>query len=260
MNDELKSKVVIVDDDPKAIERLREMLGSYSDLEVVAGVENAVEALEAVAEHKPRLLFLDIDLPDGNGLDLIEQIRGLENPPYIVMYTAYYDTYSTDGKLFSRGEHDYLLKPIDTRELDKTIQRFRYATSPGRHESTIHLLNSVQSDPDNRIVVALTKVTSEIRVLHISDIGYFVYNSKRKLWEAVTRDNTIVTLKKTTSASDILGYSPKLIQTHQSYIVNIDYVMLIGKSKVNLFAPFQDAEILVGRIYFKNLQTRFMYL
>ena len=96
--------------------------------------------------------------------------------------------------------------------------------------------------------------------MHISDIGFFRYNSKRKLWEAITRDNTVVTLKKTSSATDILNLSPKFIQTHQSYIVNIDYVLLIGKSKVNLFAPFQDAEVMVGRIYLKNLQNRLHFL
>lgn len=260
MTGELKSKVVIVDDDPRAVERLKEILSPYSDLEIVADANNAATALEAVTTHQPQLLFLDIDLPDGNGFDLINCLQQSENPPYIVMYTAFYDRYSTVGKPFSRGEHDYLLKPIDTLELDKTIQRFRYAKAPGRHEASIHTLGSSNNDSENKIVVALTKVTSEIRVLHISDIGYFFYNSKRKLWEAVTRDNTIVTLKKTTSATDILNYSSKLIQTHQSFIVNIDYVMLISKSKVNLFAPFQDAEILVGRIYFKNLQTRLMYL
>ncbi len=260
MTGELKCKVVIVDDDPRAIQRLKDMLSPYSDLEFVAGASNAVAALEAVATHQPDLLFMDIDLPDGNGLDLVNSLRQSDNAPYIVMYTAFYEQYSSVGKPFTRGEHDYLLKPIDTLELDKTIQRFRYAKTPGRHEASMHTFKTSDNESENKIVVALTKVTSEIRVLHISDIGYFFYNSKRKLWEAVTRDNTIVTLKKTTSAIDILNYSPKLIQTHQSFIVNLDYVMLISKSKVNLFAPFQDAEILVGRIYFKNLQTRLMYL
>lgn len=260
MNHDLPSAVTIVDDDPRAIGRLTEMLASYSDLNIVSTASNLAEAISVIERDKPDILFLDIDLPDGNGLELLTAVNEMEDPPYTVMYTAYYERYSVDGSLFHRGEHDYLLKPIDARELDKTIQRFRYVTGAGAHISSIHPLPVMHDDTDSRIVVALTQVTAEMRVMHISDIGYFRYNSRRKLWEAVTRDNTVVTLKKTTSANDILNLSPKFIQTHQSYIVNIDYVLLIGKSKVNLFAPFQDAEVMVGRIYLKNLQNRLHFL
>lgn len=260
MSHELPSTVTIVDDDPRAVERLTEMLAAYSDLSIVSSAANAAGAIATIEQHHPDLLFLDIDLPDGNGLELLSAINEMDEPPYTVMYTAYYDKYASDGKLFHRGEHDYLLKPIDIRELDKTIQRFRYTTAAGSHISSIHPLPDTTSDTDTRIVVALTQVTAEMRVMHISDIGFFRYNSKRKLWEAITRDNTVVTLKKTTSATDILNLLPKFIQTHQSYIVNIDYVLLIGKSKVNLFAPFQDAEVMVGRIYLKNLQNRLHFL
>ncbi|MCM1519715.1 MAG: response regulator [Lachnoclostridium sp.] len=260
MSNESKTKVIIVDDDPGASSKLKDLLKAYSDIEVIGCALNAEDGLDLISTIKPELVFIDIDLPDGNGLDMINRLYEQDVKPYIVMYTAFYEKFSGKGRAFTRGEHDYLLKPIDTRELDMTIQRYRYTSAPGKHESTFHPLSDLNNDPDDRIVVALTKVTSEIRVLHISDIGYFFYNSKRKLWEAVTRDNTIVSLKKTTTASDILAYSRKLIQTHQSYIVNLDYVMLIGKSKVNMFAPFQDADIQVGRIYFKNLQSRFLYL
>lgn len=260
MNHEIPSTVVIVDDDPRAIERLKELLSAYSDLEITGTASNSIDALAILEQDAPDLLFLDIDLPDGNGLEILSEINNLPDPPYTVMYTAFYDQYAQEGILFQRGEHDYLLKPIDIRELDKTIQRFRYETAAGTHISSIHTLPGENTDSDSRIMVALTQVTAEMRVMHISDIGFFRYNSKRKLWEAVTRDNTIVTLKKSTSATDILNFSPKFIQTHQAFIVNIDYVLLIGKSKVNLFAPFQDHEVLVGRIYLKNLQNRLHFL
>ncbi|MBD5250654.1 MAG: response regulator [Barnesiella sp.] len=260
MGNEQKSRVVIVDDDPRSVARLAEMLHTYNDLEIVGSAGNATEGLRLVNEKHPSLLFIDIDLPDGNGLSLSQEIASMTEAPYVVMFTAYYDKYAADGRAFRSGESDYLLKPVDMCELDKTIQRYRFSRDPQRQELQVRRMPSIASDTCDRIIVAMTKVTSEIRVLHISDIGYFCYNSQRKVWEAVTRDNTVVSLRKTTSANDILNYSSSLVQTHQSYIVNLDYVVLIGKTRVNLAPPFHEAEVLVGRIYFKNLQSRFTFL
>lgn len=260
MSPEPKSSVLIIDDDPRSVARLTEMLHAYNDLEISGTAGNATDGRRLVEEYSPSLVFIDIDLPDGNGLVLSREIASLDNAPYIVMYTAYYDRFARDGRAFRSGESDYLLKPVDLCELDKTIQRYRFNRNPARHEGVPRRMAATANDTCDRIIVAMTKVTSEIRVLHISDIGYFCYNSQRKVWEAVTRDNTVVSLRKTTSASDILNYSPRLVQTHQSYIVNLDYVILIGKSHVNLAPPFHEAEVLVGRIYFKNLQSRFTFL
>ncbi|MDE5785573.1 MAG: response regulator transcription factor [Duncaniella sp.] len=260
MSQELKSKVIIIDDDPRSVARLTEMLHAYNDLEISGTAGNATEGRRLIDDFSPSLVFIDIDLPDSNGLVLSREVASLDNPPYVVMYTAFYDTYARDGRAFRSGESDYLLKPVDLCELDKTIQRYRCSRNPVRHEAAPRPMAASSGDTFDRIIVAMTKVTSEIRVLHISDIGYFCYNSQRKVWEAVTRDNTVVSLRKTTSASDILNYSPRLVQTHQSYIVNLDYVMLIGKSHVNLAPPFHEADVLVGRIYFKSLQSRFTFL
>ncbi|MDE6484935.1 MAG: response regulator [Duncaniella sp.] len=260
MGIENKSRVVIIDDDPRSVTRLTEMLHSYNDLEIVGTAGNASDGRRIINEKHPSLIFIDIDLPDGNGLSFSQEIASSDDMPYIVMYTAYYDKYATDGRAFHSGESDYLLKPVDLCELDKTVQRYRFSRNPERHGFQDRRLTVSSSDSSDRIIVAMTKVTSEIRVLHISDIGYFCYNSQRKVWEAVTRDNTVVSLRKTTSASDILNYSSRLVQTHQSYIVNLDYVVLIGKTRVNLAPPFHEAEVLVGRIYFKNLQSRFTFL
>ncbi len=260
MGIENKSRVVIIDDDPRSVSRLTEMLHGYNDLEIVGTAGNAADGRRIISDLQPSLIFIDIDLPDGNGLTLSREVASGDDAPYVVMYTAYYEKFAADGRAFRSGESDYLLKPVDLCELDKTIQRYRYSRNPEHHDLQVRRLPATSSDACDRIIVAMTKVTSEIRVLHISDIGYFCYNSQRKVWEAVTRDNSVVSLRKTTSASDILNYSSSLIQTHQSYIVNLDYVVLIGKNRVNLAPPFHEAEVLVGRIYFKNLQSRFTFL
>lgn len=252
------SRTIIIDDDPDSVRHLAEMLASYSDITVVGAAATAKRGLEIVCEKHPDLLFLDIDLPDGNGLEMMKQLSKFETPPYVVMYTGYYPEYSQLGLVFRNGECDYLLKPINPSELDKTIQRFRHSSVNGAPMASLHPLGS--SSSESKLIMVLTSSTSEMRVLRTSDIGYFHYNTQRKLWEVMLNDRTIISLKRSSSASDILAYSDKFIQTHQSYIVNIDYVLLLSNHGVNLYYPFEEEDIPVGRTYFKTLQKRFLCL
>lgn len=251
------SKVVIIDDDRLAVEKLGEMLGSYLDLEVTGTVGNSELGMEVVRQRHPDLVFIDIDLPDGNGLDLASRLQSLERPPYVVMYTAFYNEYSGLDRVFKNGECDYLLKPIDPAELDKTIRRYRHSMASGAPMASLHPMPSREG---TSTLVVLTSATTEMRVLRISDIGYFHYNSVRKLWEVVLNDHTVISLRKSSSATDILHYSDKFIQTHQSYIVNMEYMLLLSSKSVKLLPPFDKEDFPVGRTYFKSLQKRFMSL
>lgn len=256
----LQYSVAVIDDSSVAIDSLKDRLAAYPEFEISVCATNASDGIRRMTENPPQLLFLDFDLPDTDGFEVIRQLR--ENPElekvYIVMYTAYYDRCSSQGNVFVEGEQDYLLKPIDSKEFDITIQRFLYSR---RNRTTSGTMHPMHLPPDNDVLmVVMTANTSEMRLIRQSDIGYFRHNSRRKTWEVALADNTIIQLKKTTSASDILKYSPKFVQTHQSFIVNLDYVMLIGKQRISLYPPFQDDEALVGRTYLKNLQGRFLNL
>ncbi len=247
-----RAQIVIIDDDAKAVEKLKDMLGDYPDLQVVGTAGAANYGLKLINELKPALLFLDIELPDANGVALIEKI--LENNPdiYIVMFTVVYDEYANEA--FKRNEQDYLLKPVSTKELDKVIQRYRHTCIDLNVAQQRPLIVSQAMNNDR---LAVTTYTSEIRILRASEVGYFRYSARRKIWEVALSDHSFVSLKKGTSASDILGYNKNFVQSHQSYIVNMDNLMLIGQSSLVLYPPFNEDEVLVGRTFKKNLQSLF---
>ena len=250
----------IIDDNAGAISRLSELLSTYENVKVTATATGYTSALDTLSSCPADLIFIDIDLPDGDGLNLPSALRQLPelSTAYVIIYTAFYKRSVEKGGVFDDGIDDYLLKPVDPEALDLCIRRFLFSR---RKRSQSRGLNAVTfPGEDNRVLVVLTTTTSEMRVIKVKDIGYFHYNSRRKVWEAVLTDNTIVQLKKTSSASDILSYSPSFLQTHQSYIVNFDYVMLIGKQKINLYPPFEKDEVLVGRTYLRALQAKFMCL
>lgn len=246
-----RTKVVIIDDDEKALDCAHSMLIDYPEMEIVGMARTAKRGLELIQELRPDILFLDIELPDMNGMALLDKLNECENDIYVVMFTGKYDNYQEEA--FTRNEHDYLLKPILAQELDKVVRRYRHYTY------SRNVVAPAQPIMRNDML-AITTVTNEMRVVRVSEIGYFRYSTQRKIWEVALSDNSFLTLHKGTSAGTILGYSNLFVQTHQSYIVNVNNVMLIGQNNVVLFPPFNDDTVLLGRTFKKKLQDMFIMM
>lgn len=113
--------VLIVDDEPLARENLRLLLKEEADIEVVGECANAVEAIGAVHRLRPDVVFLDIQMPRISGLEMVGMLDP-DTRPWIVFLTAF-DEYAV--KAFEEHAFDYLLKPIETARLQKTLARMR---------------------------------------------------------------------------------------------------------------------------------------
>jgi DNA-binding LytR/AlgR family response regulator len=119
--------VLIVDDEPVARERLREMLQKIPDTDVAGSAESGPEAVEAIRELAPDLVLLDIEMPKVDGFDVVEQIardtapRGV-SPPLIAFVTAY-PQFAVDA--FETGALDFLCKPVRLARLEQTLGRAR---------------------------------------------------------------------------------------------------------------------------------------
>lgn len=248
-----RTKVVIIDDDEKAIDSLTGMLVDYPEMEIVGTAQAAAVGYELIRNLHPDIIFLDIELPDMSGIELLDKINAESIDTYIVMFTGKYGTYSHEA--FMRNEHDYLLKPVLLNELDKVVRRYRHHLVSKRTPRPSFDTTLVKGE-----VLAVTTVTSELRVIRVAEIGYFRYSTKRKIWEVALIDNTFLTLHKGTTSSAILGYHKCFIQTHQSYIVNVNCVMIIGVNRVELFPPFNNDTIPLGRTYRKELQKLFIMM
>ena len=100
--------------------------------------------------------------------------------------------------------------------------------------------------------------TNDMRALRPAEIGYFRYCSERKQWEVVLSGQAPLPLKKSTTAEQIVKYAPCFVQIHQSFIINIDYLMIIKDSKCVLYPPFENvSELLVSKKFKKELQDRY---
>src|SRR6266496_3050410 len=123
MQDDLKSiqmiKATIVDDEPYCCEALATLLERYCpDVKILDICYSAAAALQSISEHRPQILFLDIEMPHMNGFELLQKIPEIN---FELIFTTSYDQYAIKAIRFSAL--DYLLKPIDREELQKAVHK-----------------------------------------------------------------------------------------------------------------------------------------
>ena len=146
---ENKIKTIIVDDEPLARKGLSFRLAEFVDIELVEQCSNGESALEAVKTHQPKLVFLDIQMPEMNGFEVLQRIQSMElaDPPLVVFVTAY-DQYAL--KAFDVHAVDYLLKPVDDERLKECLEAVKEKIS-----------SDMQSNHQKKLVALMSQLTGE---------------------------------------------------------------------------------------------------
>jgi two-component system LytT family response regulator len=116
-------RVLLVDDEPPARDRLRQLLAGHDDVTIAGEAEDGVEAIERVAELAPDLLMLDIQMPGCSGLEVA---ASLPHPRPAIVFCTAYEQYAVDA--FEVHAVDYLLKPVNRARLQAALDRVRAAT------------------------------------------------------------------------------------------------------------------------------------
>lgn len=247
-------KVIIIDDEKAAIETLRRDLEVQTDLEIKGTAGNGAKGKKLIMDIHPDLLFLDIELPDIQGIRLLSEIR--EHVLWdmkVVFYTAY-DKYLLQA--LRESAFDYLLKPYDIEELNLIIERYR-KTMASSAQPLPSFASAVGTLMPGRDLFMISTVTG-FRFLRLEEIGYFEYLKDKRLWQVELFNQTKLCLKKNTTAGDIIGYSDVFVQISQSAIININYLAMIKSKQCLLYPPFSDKEdLIISRGFLKELQERF---
>lgn len=246
-------KVVIVDDDRTAIENLCDGLALYPEIVVKGMATTGVKGRKMIMEQHPDLLFLDVELPDVQGIRLLSEMRDeVLWDMKVVFYTAY-DKYLLEA--LRESAFDYLLKPFEPRELSVIIDRYRRTISS--HQVTPTFAASVSALLPQRDTFMISTVTG-FKLLRIEEIGFFEYCKEKRLWQVTLFNLTKQCLKKNTKAEDIISYSESFVQISQSVIINVGYLAVINGKQCKMYPPFDDREDLhISRGFLKILQERF---
>ena len=202
--------VVIVDDEELARSLVREFLSAHRDVAVLAECANGFEAVKAVAETKPDVLFLDVQMPRLDGFEVLELVeKDAEGRPAVVFTTAY-DQYAL--RAFDANAVDYLLKPFDRARFDTALERARSrigGSSPAAPAPR-------REGPLQRVVV---KDGTKVTILPVETIDFVKAEDDYVLLVASGRSH----LKQQTLAS-LEEALPKerFVRIHRSYLLNLD--------------------------------------
>ncbi len=140
-------RILIVDDEPLALERLRMALATIPAVEIVGAAEDGVEAAQAIADHAPDLVLLDIQMPGMSGLELAQALVAAERRPEVIFVTAF-NRFAVDA--FGVEAVDYLLKPVSFDRLRIAIERVRrrraQRDAEGRAAELDAVVNALRSE------------------------------------------------------------------------------------------------------------------
>lgn len=245
-------KIAIVDDEPQAIALLKEALGGENSFCLCGEASTAAQARELILSQQPDLLFLDIQLPDLTGMELLRQLQDeLTWSMKVVYYTAY-DEYMLDA--IRQSAFDYLLKPFHPDELATILARFLQTV---RQEPPRLASFGTQTAGEQPFMVVTP--TGDMRVVRPSEVGLARYISERKQWYLVLVDQPLLPLRRGLTADQLLQFSSRFVQIHQSIIINTDYLMLIRDNVCQLYPPFdRQTDLIISKKHRKDLLARFV--
>jgi two-component system LytT family response regulator len=211
-------KAIIIDDEPLARSMVKEYLQVFPQIELVAECGDGFEGIKSVINHKPDLLFLDIQMPKINGFEMLELI---EEPPAVIFTTAF-DEYAI--RAFEAHAIDYLLKPFSQERFGKAV--IKYLGQPAilqQKKATSQLAQSPTHLPlqNDRIVV---KTGGKIKIIVVSQIVYMeAADDYTKIYTA----DGVFLKNKTMSFYEQSLPANSFVRTHRSYIVNVQEITRI---------------------------------
>lgn len=184
-----KIKVLIADDHEVVRSGLVKMLSKYKTIQIIAEANNGKEVLDLIQKKNPDIILLDIQMPIMNGIDALAKIREIENPPFVIMLTAYEDSHHID-KAVEAGADGYLLKNISAPDLVESIKIVldgeRVYSKP-----IIDYINNKQHT-NNRTIEQVIITKREQEILNLVAAG-----------------------KKSSEIADILFISTRTVETHR---------------------------------------------
>jgi two-component system LytT family response regulator len=214
-------RAVIVDDEELARGLLREYLRGAGGVEVAAECANGFEAVKAIAEHKPDLVFLDVQMPKLDGFEVLELI---DSSVSVIFVTAY-DQYAM--KAFDANAVDYLLKPFSADRFKKALERVRLRLgnpAPPPPKISAGDLSAAARPPEQKYERIVVKDGTKVHIIPIDKLDYVEAQDD---YIALRSEKKSYLKQQTISSIETQLDPKKFIRIHRSYIVNLERIARI---------------------------------
>lgn len=239
-------KAILIDDEISNLENLRTLLTKHCpQVNIVATAQNVNEAVEAIEKHSPDLIFLDIQMGEQRGFDVLKQ---LPNRNFEVIFVTAYDQYGIQAVKFAAL--DYLLKPVDIEELIAAVNKAEQKLAAQTQTAQLDFLLQQIRNPQPAISKIALPMQSEIRYIALSEIIRCEADNTYTFFFLANEEKILVS-KSLKEYADLLKPNG-FLRTHQSHLVNPAFVkswlkedggilLLISGDKIPVSKPNKEA-------------------
>lgn len=226
-----KIKCIIIDDEPIAIEYLKQYVQETSELELIGTYLNPLDALPQIKNQSIDLLFLDIQMPQITGIELAKQL----SPHISIIFTTAYPQYAVDG--FNLNAADYLVKPIG-------IERFKQAINKVR--TKLFVQETLQQYPPQKFIFLKNGYKAE--KIDIQQITHIIGNKEYVTFHTSSGKEYLKNerLKNLEQEYNIYGF----IRIHKSYLINKQYIKKIFNNTIEI----EGFQLPIGRAYREQIR------
>lgn len=217
----MKLRVVIVDDEELARERVRSLLARAEDVEVVAECASGPEAIEVIAREKPDLVFLDIQMPEMDGFEVLQALG--DELPAVIFVTAF-DRYAV--RAFEVHALDYLLKPFKPARLEAALERARKTLRDGDAGETarriLSLLEERRAEAPTYVTRLAVRQGDRIRFIKVADVDWIEASGN---YVVIHAGGEHPTLRETLGALEARLSPKRFFRVSRSALVNLERVL-----------------------------------
>jgi len=241
-------KVLIVDDEPPARERLRQLLEDTGEHEIAGDAGNGREALQIAEKVQPDVVLLDIRMPGMDGIETAHHLNKLATPPAVVFTTAY-DEYAIDA--FEANAIGYVLKPVRRERLEQALTQAARLTNAA--------LSDIAAQPgvSGQRKHICARLHDELKLIPLADVQYFI--ADQKYVSVVHNDGRDLIEDSLKSLEQ--EFEDKFVRIHRSAVVALAAVDTLkkdedGRTRVILRDGASDDELIVSRRHIANVKRR----
>jgi two-component system LytT family response regulator len=213
---------LIVDDERHARLALRGLLEeNFSDIvQIIGECKDVPEAVRSIQQLRPQIVFLDVEMPEYNGFDLIDFFRP-EQIDFEIIFVTAYSEYSL--RAFEISAIDYLLKPVRVEQLERALKKVR-ANQPLKGEQYKTLQENLREEVEKKLVI---QDTENIFILKFSDIYYLEASGSYTKFYVKGRNPILISKKM--AEFEYLEQFPHFFRTHRSFLINIEKIKTVNK-------------------------------
>jgi len=243
--------VLIVDDEPDVRTVLKSALINFDFINIVGEADNVPEAVRKIHKLQPKLIFLDIEMPDYSGLQLVEFFNPDEIQFEIIFVTAY-DEYALEA--FRVSAFDYLLKPINQTQLNTSLKSFRKKKTDHKLiERVQQFKNTYESEaPIDKLAISTSEgiefiKLDEIILMEASNVYTTIFNISGK---------KVVASKPIGEFESMLQNNPTFYRPHRSFLINLQHIHKLDTTEGDIIYMNKDFQVPLSRYKKKEFIER----